>query len=269
MSSRSRCPSPRSRWSATHSANPPPRSGCPTSPIEEPIRGPRHASPSHGPTPSKTPSRDPNADAPPRATITAATAAAAEAEDRIGRRSRRGQRRARLRRLTPIVPAGQGTGDGFTPNVAEYGSMSDHLHRRDIWGDDPEERDASEVVAEIAAVEPEVGATVARPPRRRSASRSSAASSRGTAVGSPSRSSASSCSWPASRLLVLPGPGWLLIFVGLSILGTEYVWAQRMLRIAKEQANKAKDKVLRRKQAKADRRDGTSVRRLRRVLIRR
>ena len=32
-----------------------------------------------------------------------------------------------------------------------------------------------------------------------------------------------------------------------------------MLRVAKEQANKAKDKVLRRKQAKADRRDGTSA----------
>ena len=60
-------------------------------------------------------------------------------------------------------------------------------------------------------------------------------------------------------LLVLPGPGWLLIFVGLSILGTEYVWAQRLLRIAKEQANNAKDKVLRRKQAKTDRREGTTT----------
>jgi uncharacterized protein (TIGR02611 family) len=59
-------------------------------------------------------------------------------------------------------------------------------------------------------------------------------------------------------LLVLPGPGWVLIFVGLSVLGTEYVWAQRLLRVAKQQANNAKDKVLRRKQAKADRRDGTS-----------
>jgi uncharacterized protein (TIGR02611 family) len=59
-------------------------------------------------------------------------------------------------------------------------------------------------------------------------------------------------------LLVLPGPGWLLIFVGLSILGTEYVWAQRLLRVAKQQANNAKDKVLRRKQAKADRREAAS-----------
>ena len=51
----------------------------------------------------------------------------------------------------------------------------------------------------------------------------------------------------------------MLIFVGLSILGSEYVWAQRLLRVAKEQANNAKDKVLRRKQAKADRRDGAST----------
>jgi len=46
-------------------------------------------------------------------------------------------------------------------------------------------------------------------------------------------------------LLVLPGPGLLLIFVGLSILATEYVWAQRVLKTAKEKANQAKDKVLR------------------------
>jgi len=54
-------------------------------------------------------------------------------------------------------------------------------------------------------------------------------------------------------LLVLPGPGWLLIFAGLAILSTEYVWAQRMLNKAKEQAQKAKDKVLDKKQARADR----------------
>ena len=60
-------------------------------------------------------------------------------------------------------------------------------------------------------------------------------------------------------LLVLPGPGWVLIFVGLSILGSEYVWAQRLLRVAKQQANNAKDKLLRRKQAKVDRRDNASA----------
>lgn len=30
-------------------------------------------------------------------------------------------------------------------------------------------------------------------------------------------------------MLVLPGPGWLTIFIGLAILGTEYHWARRLL----------------------------------------
>jgi uncharacterized protein (TIGR02611 family) len=136
--------------------------------------------------------------------------------------------------------------------------MSDNLHRRDIWGDDPEERDASDVVAEISSLEPEaakrwhdhptfvplkvVGRFIARNGRRIAI----------TVVGVI-------VVLAGLVLLVLPGPGWLLIFVGLSILGSEYVWAQRLLRIAKEQANNAKDKVLRRRQAKSDRRDSASA----------
>lgn len=27
-----------------------------------------------------------------------------------------------------------------------------------------------------------------------------------------------------------PGPGWLIVFAGLAILGTEFIWAQRVLR---------------------------------------
>ena len=42
-------------------------------------------------------------------------------------------------------------------------------------------------------------------------------------------------------MLILPGPGIVVILAGLAILGTEYVWAQRLLRIAKEKANQAKD----------------------------
>jgi hypothetical protein len=38
-------------------------------------------------------------------------------------------------------------------------------------------------------------------------------------------------------------PGWLLIFAGLAILGTEYVWAQRLLRKAKDTAANAANKV--------------------------
>jgi len=53
-------------------------------------------------------------------------------------------------------------------------------------------------------------------------------------------------------LLVLPGPGWLLIFIGLGILATEYVWAERLLKAAKRKAEQAKDKVLRRKTVEDD-----------------
>lgn len=136
--------------------------------------------------------------------------------------------------------------------------MSDNPRRRDIWGDDPEERDASDVVAEIAAVEPEaarrwhdhptfvplkvVGRFIARNGRRIAV----------TVIGVL-------VVLAGLVLLVLPGPGWVLIFVGLSILGSEYVWAQRLLRLAKKQANNAKDTLLRRKQAKSDRRDGAST----------
>jgi len=36
-------------------------------------------------------------------------------------------------------------------------------------------------------------------------------------------------------MLVLPGPGWLAIFLGLGILGTEFHWARRLNRWAKRQ----------------------------------
>ena len=45
-------------------------------------------------------------------------------------------------------------------------------------------------------------------------------------------------------MLVLPGPGLLLIIAGLAILATEYVWAQRALNFAKQKAEQAKNKVL-------------------------
>ena len=47
-------------------------------------------------------------------------------------------------------------------------------------------------------------------------------------------------------LLVLPGPGLLVIILGLGILATEYVWAERLLRTAREKAEQAKNMVLRR-----------------------
>jgi len=40
-------------------------------------------------------------------------------------------------------------------------------------------------------------------------------------------------------LMVLPGPGILLIVAALAVLATEYVWAQRLLRRARVQATQA------------------------------
>ena len=57
-------------------------------------------------------------------------------------------------------------------------------------------------------------------------------------------------------MLVLPGPGIVVIIAGLAILATEYVWAQRLLRIAKEKANQAKDAVFRKKEEERPKKGG-------------
>ena len=41
--------------------------------------------------------------------------------------------------------------------------------------------------------------------------------------------------------LIAPGPGWLIIFGGLGILGTEFAWAARALKSAKGVASRAID----------------------------
>jgi len=38
-------------------------------------------------------------------------------------------------------------------------------------------------------------------------------------------------------MLVTPGPGWLVIFIGLSVLGIEFVWARRLLRRLKQKGS--------------------------------
>jgi uncharacterized protein (TIGR02611 family) len=121
--------------------------------------------------------------------------------------------------------------------------MGDQQNRRDVWGDDPEEVDASAIVSGLAP-----GASrrwhdhpafvpikaVARFIQR--SGKRIAVSIVGFAV-----------LLAGIVLLVLPGPGWLLIFVGLSILATQYVWAERLLKTAKRKAEQAKDAVLRKK----------------------
>lgn len=118
--------------------------------------------------------------------------------------------------------------------------------RDEVWGDEPQEVDASEFVEELEASRPElahrwhdhptivpfkvVGRFIGRNGKR-------------VAI-----TIAGFCVVLAGvALLVLPGPGILVIVAGLAILATEYVWAQRLLKIAKEKANQAKDAILRKK----------------------
>lgn len=44
--------------------------------------------------------------------------------------------------------------------------------------------------------------------------------------------------------LIGPGPGWLILFVGLGVLASEFAWAERALLKAKMAALSAKEKAL-------------------------
>jgi uncharacterized protein (TIGR02611 family) len=130
--------------------------------------------------------------------------------------------------------------------------------RDEIWGDEPEEVDASQFVEELESAEPElarawhdhptivpfkvVGRFIARNSKRVGIT---IAGSLLILVG--------------AALLVLPGPGLLVIIAGLAVLATEYVWAQRLLRIAQQKATQAKDAVLRKKkEAEPKEEEGTT-----------
>lgn len=128
--------------------------------------------------------------------------------------------------------------------------MTHHLrHDHTVWGDDPEERDASatyegfrddaEVKAEWEDRVPLAPLAVVWDFIRRNSKRV-AVTIAGFAV-----------LLAGVAMLVLPGPGLLVIIAGLGILSTEYVWAQRMLATAKRKAEEAKDAVLRKKNGKA------------------
>ncbi|MGW5657927.1 TIGR02611 family protein [Streptomyces humi] len=45
-------------------------------------------------------------------------------------------------------------------------------------------------------------------------------------------------------LLPLPGPGWVIIFAGMAIWATEFVWAQLVLRWTKRKVTEAAQKAL-------------------------
>jgi uncharacterized protein (TIGR02611 family) len=45
-------------------------------------------------------------------------------------------------------------------------------------------------------------------------------------------------------MVFTPGPGWLVIFLGLTLLGAEFVWAKRLTDRMKQEGNRLKDTVL-------------------------
>ncbi|MFE1956504.1 TIGR02611 family protein [Streptomyces sp. NPDC059479] len=47
-----------------------------------------------------------------------------------------------------------------------------------------------------------------------------------------------------AAMLVLPGPGWLVIFGGMAIWATEFVWAQLVLRWTRRKVTEAAQKAL-------------------------
>ena len=46
-------------------------------------------------------------------------------------------------------------------------------------------------------------------------------------------------------MVFTPGPGWLVIFLGLTLLAAEFVWARRLMDRMKHQGNRLKDTVWR------------------------
>jgi uncharacterized protein (TIGR02611 family) len=46
-------------------------------------------------------------------------------------------------------------------------------------------------------------------------------------------------------MLFTPGPGWLVMFLGLTLLAAEFVWAKRLMDRMKERGTRIKDSVLR------------------------
>ena len=45
-------------------------------------------------------------------------------------------------------------------------------------------------------------------------------------------------------MLVTPGPGWLVILLGLGLLAAEFVWARRLMDRIKREGGRLKDTVL-------------------------
>ena len=129
-----------------------------------------------------------------------------------------------------------------------------HLgHKRDVWGDDPEEVDASAVYEQFKGDErvqrkwsnaiPLAPLNVVWRFLARNGRRIGITLAGFTVL------------LVGVARLVRPGPGWLVIFVCLEILAREYVWAQRLLGEAKRRPEQAKNAVVDRKNNRATKRE--------------
>lgn len=45
-------------------------------------------------------------------------------------------------------------------------------------------------------------------------------------------------------MVFTPGPGWLVIFLGLTVLAAEFVWARKLMNRMKQESSRLKDTVL-------------------------
>jgi uncharacterized protein (TIGR02611 family) len=45
-------------------------------------------------------------------------------------------------------------------------------------------------------------------------------------------------------MIITPGPGWLVIFLGLGLLAAEFVWARRLMDRIRHEGGKIKETVL-------------------------
>jgi uncharacterized protein (TIGR02611 family) len=53
-------------------------------------------------------------------------------------------------------------------------------------------------------------------------------------------------------MLVTPGPGWLVIFLGLSALAAEFVWARRLLHRLKKHGAALGDRVFGKRKSRVE-----------------
>ena len=129
--------------------------------------------------------------------------------------------------------------------------MSEPVHRHDVWGDDPEERDASAVVEELLA-EPGIERKWHDHPSvvwTKAVGRFIQRSGKRIAV------TVGGFVLLIVAALIIPVPGpWsiLLAIVALSILASEYVWARRTLAFAKSKAEQVRGAVLLHRTDRAD-----------------